>query len=65
MKDILIKDSVIRERLMTRKEVAAYFGVSKETIRRWEGQGKITPIVLNARVYRYRPSDLEALIGSC
>lgn len=47
------------QRLLTRSEVARYFAVSKETIRRWEGRGMITPIVINARVYRYRLADIN------
>ena len=54
-----ILDNRGAERLLTRSEVASYFAVSKETIRRWEGRGMITPIVINARVYRYRLSDLN------
>lgn len=49
------------ERLLTRREVASYFSVCKETIRRWEDAGKITPLMINARVYRYKFSDVLTL----
>lgn len=52
------------ERLLTRREVADYFSVCKETIRRWEKSGEITPLMINARVYRYRMSDVIALGNS-
>lgn len=48
---------------LTRKEVAQYFKVSKETIRRWENQGRITPKIVNARVYRYRLDELEKVFS--
>lgn len=47
------------ERLLTRSEVAEYFSVSKETIRRWENRGMIAPIIINARVYRYSLSSIQ------
>jgi DNA-binding transcriptional MerR regulator len=47
------------ERLLTRLEVARYFRVSKETIRRWENLGKIEPIIINARVYRYSAASIQ------
>lgn len=50
------------ERLLTRREVADYFSVCKETIRRWEQEEKLEPIIINARVYRYRLSDIENLL---
>lgn len=52
------------ERLLTRREVADYFSVCKETVRRWEKSGEITPLMINARVYRYRMSDVIALGNS-
>lgn len=52
------------EKLLTRAEVAAYCRVSKETIRRWEGQGRITPRIINARVYRYKLSEVIALFDA-
>lgn len=52
------------EALLTRAEVASYCRVSKETIRRWEGQGRITPRIINARVYRYKLAEIAALFDA-
>ena len=50
--------------LLTRGQVATHFGVCKETIRRWERDGRIQPIVINARVLRYRQDDVATLSTS-
>ena len=50
------------ERLLTRREVADYFSVCKRTIQRWEEGEKLQPVIINARVYRYKLSEIEALI---
>lgn len=47
------------DKLLTRAEVATHFKVTKETIRRWENRGLITPIIINARVYRYSISTIN------
>ena len=50
------------ERLLTRREVADYFSVCKRTIQRWEEDEKLQPVIINARVYRYKLSDIESLL---
>lgn len=50
------------QKLLTRKEVADYFSVSKRTISRWEDEHKLQPIIINARVFRYKLSDVERLL---
>jgi predicted site-specific integrase-resolvase len=50
--------------LLTRAQVASLFGVCKETIRRWEEQGLFHPVIINARVLRYRIADVQAVIGN-
>lgn len=49
--------------LLSRKQVADLFGVCKETIRRWEKEFLLKPVVINARVIRYHVSDVYALMG--
>lgn len=61
MKDKTIQNEEATGHLLTRAEVARYFKVTKETIRRWENRGLITPIIINARVYRYSLSSINNL----
>jgi DNA-binding transcriptional MerR regulator len=48
--------------LLTRREVADIFRVTTHTIRMWELRDLIPTIRQNARVIRYRRSDVEKLI---
>jgi predicted site-specific integrase-resolvase len=66
MKTIIQNPSEVKiapQGLLTRGQVAGLFGVCKETIRRWERQGLFKPVIMNARVLRYRPEDVQALIA--
>ena len=51
------------DKLLSRAQVADMLGLCKETIRRWEKTTQLTPIIFNSRVYRYRHSDVEALVN--
>lgn len=49
------------ERLMTRKEVAAYLGVQPNTLARWKWAGKDSPPYISlGRAIRYRQSEVDA-----
>jgi DNA-binding transcriptional MerR regulator len=43
--------------------VAAFFGVTKHTIRMFERRGLISALRLNARLVRYRACDIQELLG--
>jgi excisionase family DNA binding protein len=49
--------------LLTSAEVAARLGVTRRTVRTWTVRG-VLPHVRVGGVRRYRPADLEALIGA-
>jgi hypothetical protein len=51
------------ERLLTRAQVAAFFGVTKLTIRMYERRGLICALRLNARLVRYRACDIHELLS--
>jgi predicted site-specific integrase-resolvase len=44
--------------LLTRKDVAKWYQVHPETVRRWEKRG-LKCIKVNQRVTRYKPEDVE------
>lgn len=48
--------------LLTRKQVAAIFGVHVETVKRWQKDGRLPAIVINSRVTRYSLEAVERLI---
>lgn len=49
------------ERLMTRKEVAAYLGVQPGTLARWKWAGVDSPPCIKmGRSVRYRQSEVDA-----
>jgi hypothetical protein len=49
---------------MTSADVAAYYGVSEDTVRRWVRRGALqpatptNPLLLRAKAYRFRPADV-------
>ena len=45
--------------LLNRADVKAMFGITTQTIIRWEKEGILNPIKLNNRRVYYRPSDIE------
>ncbi|MEZ5325926.1 MAG: MerR family transcriptional regulator [Verrucomicrobiales bacterium] len=50
-----------RGSLLSRNQLAKRWGVSKETIKRREREGLLTPIRFNQRLLRYRLDDIVAL----
>ena len=63
--DVTNKDTPsLKFRLLTRQETADRFSVHKETIKRWERKGLLKAIVINSRVTRYDPLEVERLIAS-
>jgi len=53
----------VTEALMTRKQVAALFGVSTITIIRLQESGKLPAVRIGAGSIRYRRSDVEQFIA--
>lgn len=51
-------------RLLSRRDVGKICGVHPGSVARWESQGLLTGIKLNARVTRYREDDVSRLIAS-
>jgi len=49
--------------LLSRRQVAAMMGLHTETIKRYQRRGILPAIVLNSRVTRYDPADVERLIN--
>ena len=49
--------------MLTRQQVAAYFGVTILTIFRWGTEGKLSPVTLGHRTVRYRRDDVLRLAG--
>ena len=50
--------------LLTRREAAALFRVSRRTIQNWQDSGKLRAIHINKRVCRYRSSDIQRLLDT-
>jgi len=48
--------------LLSRKEVAQILSLSVPTVKRYQQQGLIKPIIVNARVIRYRYEDILKFI---
>lgn len=51
-------------RLLSRKDVAKICNVHPGSVARWERQGMLTGIKINARVTRYREDDVSRLVSS-
>jgi len=47
-----------KDRLISRDQLARRWGVSKETIKRREREGLLTPLRFNQRLLRYRLEDI-------
>jgi DNA-binding transcriptional MerR regulator len=52
------------EKLLTRLQVAALFGVTKHTVRMYERRGLLSALRINHRVVRYDPADVQRLLAS-
>jgi predicted site-specific integrase-resolvase len=50
------------KKLVKPEDICETLGVCRRTLSRWEDQGLIRPIKVNARVFRYDPEDVEAMI---
>ena len=48
--------------LITPEDLCRSLGVCRRTLARWEEQGLIRSVKINARVLRYDPEDVEAMI---
>ena len=54
----------IHSDLLTRREAAAYLGVSAQTLAIWKCSGRVQlPFVKIGRLVKYRRSDLDAFIA--
>jgi type I restriction enzyme M protein len=52
------------KKLLSIGEVAKLFGINKDTLRNWEDKGLVAPLRVGTRGDRkYRPSDLEKIMG--
>lgn len=52
-----------RTPLLTSREAAAALGVSRDTLMRLVGEGRLFPVRLRpGGAFRFRPSDLDALV---
>lgn len=52
-----------KETLLTRKQVADYFGVHVQTIWRWVREGRFPPpIHISDKAVRWRVSDIDAFV---
>lgn len=51
-----------RDDLLTSGQAAAIVGVTDETIRRWAEDGKVRHMRLPSGRFRFRRSDIEALL---
>ena len=49
-------------RLLSRKDVAEMLSLSVPTVKRYQQQGLIKPIILNSRLVRYRYEEIVAFI---
>jgi excisionase family DNA binding protein len=52
------------EELLTRREVAAVFGVTAKTVTRWAAQGRVPTIRTLGGHRRYRAADIERALTS-
>lgn len=56
-------DALDGDRLMTRSEVAALFGVNPRTVTRWEQAGRISCTRTLGGHRRFRESEVRALLN--
>ena len=52
------------ERLLSPREAAALLGITPDTLRRWEREGRIQAEWTPGGQRRYREADVKALLGS-
>ena len=63
-KNILNDEKPLVNRLISRKEVAFYLGVTTETVKRMARDGRLKQIVISRNVVRYHPDEVKRLIGA-
>jgi predicted site-specific integrase-resolvase len=51
-------------RLLSRRDIAKICNVHPGSVARWERQGLLTAVKLNARVTRYHEDDVSRLVAS-
>jgi predicted site-specific integrase-resolvase len=56
-----LRQTLLREKLLSRKELAQRWDCHIETLKRWEARGRLKPIKVGYKFLRYRLSDIEAL----
>lgn len=49
------------DELISRKDLAARWGVTTETVKRMEGTKNLHPIRFNKRLFRYRVVDVQRI----
>jgi hypothetical protein len=54
----MIRERLTEDTLLTRRELAARWKVSVETVKRRERSSKLRPVRLDGRIIRYRMSDV-------
>jgi len=50
------------EPLLTTRQVCTIFGITPKTVYRWTRTGMLPRVELHSRLWRYRRSDVQALI---
>jgi predicted site-specific integrase-resolvase len=56
------KQEMTNKKLIKPDDLCEMLGVCRRTLTRYEDQGLIRSIKLNARVFRFCPEDVEAMI---
>ena len=52
------------EKLLSTSDVCDILGLTNKTVLKYIKQGKLSPIRLNKRVFRYRPSEVISLLDT-
>ena len=52
------------EKLLSTSDVCDILGLTNKTVLKYVKQGKLSPIRLNKRVFRYRPSEVMSLLDT-
>lgn len=46
------------------EQFATRFGISRDTVYRWMKEGRLKPVAIGPRVWRFRPSQVEEFINT-
>jgi len=52
------------EKLLSTSEVCDILGLGSKTILKYVNQGKLSPIRINKRVFRFKPSEVMSLLDN-